>query len=78
MEECKYFMKEIERTMKKHKSVMEIVLKLDRIILFEMSGLQEHFEVLNLHEGFEVLPLHYRLTTKYNLQCLIHFLVFFI
>jgi hypothetical protein len=42
-------------------------LKLDRIILFEMSGLQEHFEVLNLHEGFEVLPLHYRLTTKYNL-----------
>jgi hypothetical protein len=31
MEECKDLMKEIERTMKKNKSVMEIVLKLDRI-----------------------------------------------
>jgi hypothetical protein len=30
MEECKDLMKEIERTMK-NKSVMEIVLKLDRI-----------------------------------------------
>jgi len=64
--------------MKNSKSVMEIVLKLDRIGLFMMSGLHKHFEVLNLHECFEVLSLHYNLTTEYNLQCLIHFLVFFI
>jgi ABC-type phosphate transport system auxiliary subunit len=78
MKEGKDLMKEIKRTMNNSKSIMEIVLKLDRIELFQMSGLHEHFEVLNLHERFEVLLLHYSLTTEYNLQYLIQFFVFFI